>query len=332
MMEWMAQHGIGTCNNACTTGCLPYQLHDGMSTSCPASCEDGSKIAKLRPMYGSTCLLADSARDTEAAMMHQIRKFGPIAVVIDVYDDFDTFWTANKSAVMLDRGCLFMGRHSVIVTGWGTSEHGIAYWILKNSWGPAWGDSGYFYLGRGMDALGVETNAVCYTYGNVTAEHARNLLESEGSNADDIDVNRTRRDITGHFIEVELPQDHQAMAALYAEFPETKMISVHVQVVAGAHFRLVHEPQASSRCTTIIHIPHSGSDSDMAMTHEFENKKMSPAEIVAISIAAVVALTVLLFCIHRVRKKRGAPSGEKKKLTHQDSRKDTLSDRQDHAL
>ncbi|MEW5320317.1 MAG: hypothetical protein WDW38_011398 [Sanguina aurantia] len=42
--------------------------------------------------------------------------------------------------------------HSVLVVGYWTAPAGssaASYWILKNSWGTAWGDGGYFYLAMG---------------------------------------------------------------------------------------------------------------------------------------------------------------------------------------
>lgn len=42
--------------------------------------------------------------------------------------------------------------HSVLVVGYYTAPAGSSassYWILKNSWGPNWGDKGYFYLAMG---------------------------------------------------------------------------------------------------------------------------------------------------------------------------------------
>merc|ERR1711861_51904 len=46
--------------------------------------------------------------------------------------------------------------HSVLVVGWG-EQNGVKYWICKNSWGPHWGESGYFKMRRGMDDLGMES-------------------------------------------------------------------------------------------------------------------------------------------------------------------------------
>jgi len=44
--------------------------------------------------------------------------------------------------------------HAVAVVGYGNAD-GIDYWLIKNSWGPTWGEGGFIRLQRGVGMCGI---------------------------------------------------------------------------------------------------------------------------------------------------------------------------------
>ena len=54
-----------------------------------------------------------------------------------------------KSGIMDSTSCSAKLDHAVTLVGYG-SENGIDYWIIKNSWGPSWGEKGYIRIKRNM--------------------------------------------------------------------------------------------------------------------------------------------------------------------------------------
>jgi hypothetical protein len=59
-----------------------------------------------------------------------------------------------KSGVLTDSSCGAAGDidHGVLAVGYGTDlETQEPYWLVKNSWGETWGDSGYIKMSRKSD-------------------------------------------------------------------------------------------------------------------------------------------------------------------------------------
>ncbi|MBA0865507.1 hypothetical protein Goshw_012851 [Gossypium schwendimanii] len=44
--------------------------------------------------------------------------------------------------------------HAATIVGYGTSEEGLNYWLIKNSWGETWGENGYMRIQRNVETQG----------------------------------------------------------------------------------------------------------------------------------------------------------------------------------
>jgi cathepsin C len=48
--------------------------------------------------------------------------------------------------------------HSVLLVGWGEDPvTGEKYWLVQNTWGPDWGENGFFRIRRGTDESAIES-------------------------------------------------------------------------------------------------------------------------------------------------------------------------------
>merc|ERR1711998_815750 len=69
---------------------------------------------------------------------------GPVSIALD---GGGASFQSYKSGV-LSGSCGSQLDHGVLAVGYGT-ESGTDYWLVKNSWGTAWGMDGYIKLIRG---------------------------------------------------------------------------------------------------------------------------------------------------------------------------------------
>jgi len=164
--------GTSTCNAGCNGGyldlawqnfvssgvvpdvCIPYQCGDGSCTepSCPTTCTSSS--------YNYTQFQATSSyslSSTVTDIQRDIQQYGPVQAAMNVYQDLLNF--AGGAIYIYDQSSSLVGGHAVKILGWGT-ENSVDYWLVENSWGNAWADSGYFRIRRGSNECGIESYIV----------------------------------------------------------------------------------------------------------------------------------------------------------------------------
>uniref|UniRef100_A0A7S2IK26 MACPF domain-containing protein n=1 Tax=Haptolina brevifila TaxID=156173 RepID=A0A7S2IK26_9EUKA len=240
MMDWMVNNGVGTCTGTCSTGCLPYDVSSFWKNApildeCPSQCDDGSSITRFVPV-SAQCLPQSYKPHRVHQIMQEILDNGPVSASIELYDDFDSFWSVNKTAVMTRPGCIFQGSHSVVITGWGTSISGVPYWKVKNSWGSSWGNNGYFFVKRGVNLLRIESSSICFTSDN------KNIRWEDSNETESVAARVVK---TGKWLTIDLPVDHhvfnhidEANTATHENITITVILS-SVQPVSGYQYDFI---------------------------------------------------------------------------------------------
>lgn len=74
----------------------------------------------------------------------------PFVIGFTVYESFESQGTSNTGIMTMPASNeQIIGGHAVVVCGYtkiGQITPGIRHYICRNSWGPGWGDHGYFYM------------------------------------------------------------------------------------------------------------------------------------------------------------------------------------------
>jgi len=111
--------------------CMPYQANDQI----PCATEECPTVSQINTWF----YIANNVDDIKAAVLQ-----APIAVCFDVYSDFNGYFGGCYSHY--DDGSSPEAGHCVLITGWDDNICPGGAWRAKNSWGPFWGDDGYFWI------------------------------------------------------------------------------------------------------------------------------------------------------------------------------------------
>jgi C1A family cysteine protease len=72
-------------------------------------------------------------------------KIQPLSVGVAADKEDFKFYS---SGIISSSRCGTRLNHAVLLIGYGEDSSGIPFWIIKNSWGTSWGESGYARIRR----------------------------------------------------------------------------------------------------------------------------------------------------------------------------------------
>lgn len=132
-------------------GCFPYVAR---RVGCKKTCADGKDW-----VTSHVCNCHGPKQCTGVENMKKCLDHGPMSVAFEVPNSFfsykDGIYKCNGRAV---------GLHAVVAEGYGTSDKGECFWIVRNSWGTGWGMKGRFHIACttcGIHGTYARGNVVC---------------------------------------------------------------------------------------------------------------------------------------------------------------------------
>jgi C1A family cysteine protease len=123
--------------------CYPYRA---ANSQCSDACGNWQNNAYRIKEYYNVGSWSPAIDDIKSALF----QYGPLPTTLDVYSDFFSYRSGIYSLApgccsdsKVCPSCHYEGGHAVLIVGYDDEEE---YFIVKNSWGTGWGESGYFRI------------------------------------------------------------------------------------------------------------------------------------------------------------------------------------------
>lgn len=88
----------------------------------------------------------------EGSIKRILANIGPVAVAFQVDLDFMLYSSGVYSSHHCRSG---HATHAALIVGYDTDPNFGPYWLVKNSWGVSWGESGFVRIARGSNMCGI---------------------------------------------------------------------------------------------------------------------------------------------------------------------------------
>lgn len=152
--------------------CMRYDPAGGCKLECNLTSLTGKRYRATNHRYVGGFYGSGSME----AMKEELYRNGPIVVGLEPPDDFMYYGEGVYRTAPAARGDFLSANqspaapvaprvhpeweqvdHAVLLVGWGEEAPGKPYWKAQNSWGPFWGEDGFFRIALGSDETGIES-------------------------------------------------------------------------------------------------------------------------------------------------------------------------------
>jgi C1A family cysteine protease len=147
LVDCSKSYGNHGCNGGLMDGAFEYAIDHGSCaedaypyTASGGECQECTSVTSIT---GCADVSANNQVDLKAAAAQ-----GPVSIAIEADTREFQLYT---SGVITGDACGTSLDHGVLIVGYGEgggAQNEPPYWIVKNSWGPSWGDNGYVLIER----------------------------------------------------------------------------------------------------------------------------------------------------------------------------------------
>lgn len=139
--------GAGDCKGGYISGASYYIRDIGLPVeSCFPYTATNNNCGNACSTYQTSTAVIDSwhyvatTAPTVTALKDALVAYGPLVTTMEVYSDFYSYKSGIYSVTAFGT---YQGGHAVLIVGYNDLGQ---YFIVKNSWGADWGESGYFRI------------------------------------------------------------------------------------------------------------------------------------------------------------------------------------------
>lgn len=161
LIDCSTDYGNNGCEGGMMDQAFQYIKDNGgidIEITYPYEGEDDTCRFKKSNIGATDKGFVDIPTGDEHKLKAAVATVGPVSVAIDAgHQSFQMY----SEGIYTEPECSSTDLdHGVLVVGYGTTDEGDDYWLVKNSWSDQWGDQGYIKMARNKDNLcGIATQA-----------------------------------------------------------------------------------------------------------------------------------------------------------------------------